>query len=113
MVVPWSPRLGLWPFPRASIVAKTNCLVQIIDASALSRLDFGYSKVSKASGWWVYHNLPRDYIGYMGYSWIFQYISENIWDINGYYTIFMIFHVRQWGNTMIAWCDTGRCCICL
>lgn len=29
--------LGLWPFPRASIVAKTNCLVQIIDASALSR----------------------------------------------------------------------------
>ena len=43
--------LGLWPFPRAtrserncgcfqpkaSIVAKTNCLVQIIDATALSR----------------------------------------------------------------------------
>ena len=29
--------LGLWPFPRASIVAQTDCLVQIIDSSALSR----------------------------------------------------------------------------
>lgn len=44
--LPMFARLGLWPFPRASIVAKTNCLVQIIDASALSRRGMGKLKKS-------------------------------------------------------------------